>query len=244
MDPARKQKFIGLWNRYFPGADLPLTFYFTDEPGLAEKPEAHRCFLGQLASVRQGCSLYFSVDSVECHGGKRYLGFSQELMPKFEYFLSCGIPGEMEGERYKKSPEMVKKIVAGAPAFLAPSRYLVSKRWDCLDVKDEPEVVVFFAAPDVLSGLFTLAGFDETDVDAVFAPFCAGCGSIVQHPYLERGRERPRAVLGLFDVSARPWVPRETLTFAVPMQKFERMVDNIEESFLTTASWSRVRTRL
>lgn len=29
-------------------------------------------------------------------------------MPNFEYFLSCGIPGKLEGERYKKTPELVR----------------------------------------------------------------------------------------------------------------------------------------
>jgi len=33
-------------------------------------------------------------------------------MPHFEYFLSCGIPGKLEGERYKKSPELVKEFRA------------------------------------------------------------------------------------------------------------------------------------
>jgi len=29
--------------------------------------------------------------------------FKQELRPNFEYFLSCGIEGEVEGERYNRS---------------------------------------------------------------------------------------------------------------------------------------------
>jgi hypothetical protein len=34
---------------------------------------------------------------------------------------------------------------------------IVFKRWDTLDEADSPEVVIFFAPPDVISGLFTLA---------------------------------------------------------------------------------------
>jgi len=244
MDPVTKEQFIRLWNRYFPGADLPIAFYYTEQPGDAESPGEHRCFLAQLSAVRKGHSLCFNVNSVVCPGGKRYLGFSQTLMPRFEYFLSCGIPGEMEGERYKKTPEIVTEMMGKAPTFVAPASYVVFKRWDRLEPEDEPDVVVFFAPPDVLSGLFTLAGFDEAELEAVFVPFCAGCASIVQYPYLERVQERPRAVLGLFDVSARPWVPRETLTFAVPMGKFTRMIDDMDESFLITGSWDHVKARL
>jgi hypothetical protein len=70
-----------------------------------------RCIIGALAKVREGQAFAFSVDTVGCPGGKRYLGFAENLMPDFEYFLSCGIPGKMEGERYKKSPEMVKEYM-------------------------------------------------------------------------------------------------------------------------------------
>jgi hypothetical protein len=120
----------------------------------------------------------------------------------------------------------------------------VFKRWDALTAADNPEAVVFFARPDVLSGLFTLSNFDQVTVHGVVAPFAAGCGSIVQYPYLERDAEAPRAILGMFDVSARPYVPSDILTFAVPMRKFTSMVRNMEESFLITHSWEKVRQRL
>jgi hypothetical protein len=96
----------------------------------------------------------------------------------------------------------------------------------------------------VLSGLFTLASFDEPEPYGVIAPFCAGCGSIVDIPYRETKSEQPCAVLGMFDVSARPYVPAGVLTFAIPWPKFVRMVDNMEESFLITKSWNKVRNRI
>jgi len=130
------------------------------------------------------------------------------------------------------------------PAFQAPGRYIVFKRWDAMDETDEPAAVVFFSPPDVLSGLFTLAGYDELDAQAVIAPFGSGCASIVYHPYLELASPQPRAVLGMFDVSARPCVPANVLTFAVPWPKFARMVENMDESFLITGSWAAVRRRI
>jgi hypothetical protein len=48
----------------------------------------------------------------------------------------------------------------------------------------------------------------------------------------------------MFDVSARPFVSERTLSFAVPMAKFTRMVGDIEESFLITGSWAKVRSRI
>ena len=165
-------------------------------------------------------------------------------MPNFEYFLSCGIPGKLEGEKYKKTPEIVKKAMLNMPEFKAPSKYIVFKRWDNLTESDNPEVVIFYATPDVLSGLFTLANFDEIEQNGVFTPFGAGCGTIVQYPYLEKDSERPRCVIGMFDVSARPYVPEENLTFSAPINKFIKMINNMDESFLTTNSWSKVKKRI
>jgi hypothetical protein len=247
MDMAVKETFAHRWPKYFPGAEWPIVFYYTNDPSRAERvpPVTERvCVIAQLGAVRQGHSLCFEEASLGCAGAKRYFGFCQTLMPGFEYFLSCGIPGKLIGERYKKSPEIVREMIEHAPVFTAPAPYVIFKRWDHLEASDDPEAVIFYAKTDVLSGLFTLSGFDESDVNAVKAPFSAGCGSIVQYPWLEQRADHPHAVLGMFDVSARPWVQRDVLTFAVPMKKFTRMVRNMDDSFLTTSSWQRVRDRL
>ncbi|MBN1176104.1 MAG: DUF169 domain-containing protein [Dehalococcoidales bacterium] len=248
MDMDIKEKFLALWEKYFNNAELPITFYYTDEPvhAKAVKPESGpRCVIGALVKVREGQSLAFDGDAVGCPGGKRYLGFTEGIMPDFEYFLSCGIPGKLEGERYKKTPEMVKEFMEKySPAMKAPAKYIVFKRWDKLENTDNPEVVICFARPDVLSGLFTLASFDEAEQNTVIAPFGSGCSSIVQHPYLEVKSPNPKGVIGMFDVSARPYVPADMLTFSTPMSKFVRMIYNMEESFLITPSWAKVQKRI
>lgn len=247
MDMQFKQKFISLWEKYFNKAELPITFYYTNEEGHVElvKPgSVSRCVIGALVDVREGKSYCFNAESIGCFGGKRYLGFSEKIMPNFEYFLSCGIPEKLEGERYKKTPELVKEMVKKSPRFKAPSKYIVFKRWDMLEESDNPEVVIFFAQPDVLSGLFTLANFDESEPGGVFTPMGAGCALTVQYPYLEKDKPHPRGVIGMFDISARPFVPENVLTFAAPMNKFARMMENMEESFLITESWRKVQERI
>ncbi len=247
MDLAMRDAFTQRWQQFVPGAELPVVFFYTDDPGgvdVVPKPEGHQCVIAPLGAARKGEAVCFGIESVACFGGQRYLGFCNDIRPNFEYFLSCGIPGQMEGERYKKTPEIVSQLMSRAPAFDAPGKYIVFKRWDTLAETDTPEVAIFYARPDVLAGLFTLAGFDESDLHAVVAPFCAGCGAIVQYPYLEQRSEHPRAVLGMFDISARPWVQKDILSFAVPMAKFERMIANIDESFFITHSWARVKARL
>jgi len=247
MDAEFKERFLRNWSRYFPGAELPIGFYYSDsaEPtAMAKPPKGHRCVIGDIAKVRNGKTLCLNVDAIGCFGGKRYLGFDSKLMPHFEYFLSYGIPGKVEGERYKKSPDLVKEFLKYNKPTKAPGDYIVFKRFDRMGDDDRPLVIIFFAPPDVLSGLFTLANFDEPEPNGVIAPFCAGCGSIVGYPYKELKSAEPRAVLGMFDVSARPCVPSSALTFAVPWPKYVRMADNMEESFLITKSWNKVRARM
>ena len=247
MDIKIVEKFIQLWRKYFNDAELPVTFYYTDEEGhaeLAKRGSVPRCLIGAISKVREGNSYCFDAESIGCFGGRRYLGFATKIMDDFEYFLSCGIPGKLRGERYKKSPELVKEAMKLAPVFKAPARFVVFKRWDMLEKSDNPEVAIFFARPDVLSGLFTLSNFDEAEPDGVFVPFGSGCSSIIQYPYLERNSACPRAVIGMFDPSARPFVPANALTFSVPMNKFGRMIENMEESFLITDTWKAIQKRI
>jgi hypothetical protein len=163
MDKIIQNKFLYLWKKYFLKAELPVTFYFGDEEvvELAKPKEGRSCLICELAKVRKGKSLRFGTNEIRCGGGKRYSGFTSHLRPNFEYFLSYGIPGTMEGERYIKSPEMVSEILKNMKIVPASGKYLIFKRWDHLDEKDNPEVVIFFAPAEVLSGLFTLAIYDQ-----------------------------------------------------------------------------------
>lgn len=246
MDMNLRDTFMNLWKKYFGNADLPLTFYYTEGDGgaeWAEKTKGWSCFICDLAKVRKGRSLVFNAERIKCGGGKRYLGYTDKISPGFEYFLSCGNE-ETEGERYLRTPALVKEFLRHQKMLPVAGRNIVFKRWDKLGEADNPDVVIFFATPDVLSGLFTLANFDQSEPNGTFSPFGSGCGSIIHYPYLESLEERQRAVIGMFDPSARSCVPEDVISFAVPMKRFEKMIGHMEESFLITDTWSTIRKRL
>lgn len=246
MDLSLRDHFTENWKKYFGDVELPIAFFYSDDETNADaapKSEKWNCFIGALAQVRRGKSLAFDINSIGCSGGKRYLGFSDKLRPGFEYFLSCGNE-EMEGERYLKTPAQVKQFLKVNPVSPANASKIVFKRWDMLEAEDKPEVVIFFATPDILSGLFTLAGYDRDDFQGTIAPFGSGCASIVQYPLAECKNPKPRAILGMFDVSARPYIKENEFTFALPFIRFLEISSYLDESFLNTLSWQKVKSRI
>jgi uncharacterized protein (DUF169 family) len=247
MNEKLKSTFITSWKRYFQEAPQPIAIFFSNELHNAEpakKHEAHHCIMADLMRVSRGQSLAFSAENIGCGGGMRYCGYAKGMRPGFEFFLSTGIPGKMEGERYKKDPETVLDSLKKNPAMEAPASWMIAKPFDMLEPDDEPEVVIFFASPDVLSGLFTLANFDRSDVYGVKAPFGPGCGSVIHYPWLENKRENPDCIIGLFDPSARPYVKDNLLSFAIPMKRFEKLVGYMDESFLITKAWNTMQKRI
>jgi uncharacterized protein (DUF169 family) len=228
-------------------SEYPLLFRYADDlpkGTLLPREGAWTCLFALLAKTRAtGMPAALSASHHGCGGGGYYLGFLETPREGIEYFLSCGIPGKMEGERYVKTPELARARIDSMPALPAPKRYGLFTRADMPHSEEEPDVVIFFASPDLLAGLHFLASFDRED-DAVIVPFSSGCGAIVTLPLAEDARPDPKAVMGLFDPSARPYVDRNLLTFAVPFRLFIRMAGNVPESFLVTRTWETLRKRI
>ena len=227
--------------------ESPLGVYYTNEKpeGVAPQEGITGCMIGLLQNARKkGKTVYFDKAHFGCPGGAYYMGFFESPRPDIEYFLSCGIPGEMEGERYIKTPERAREYFAKMIPRRAPATYCVFKPIEQFQKGTEPEVVVFFATPDILSGLFTLTNYALERTDAVYAPFGSGCGIILTYPLKEAVKEQPRATLGMFDVSARPMVEKDFLTLAMPYSIFLKLLENVSSSFLQMESWRKVLQRI
>jgi len=246
MNQELKNNFIRLWKQYFNDAELPVTFYYTDNDAgddFAEKPKGRSCLIGELIKVRKGRTLAYNSELLVCGGAKRSLGYIDKMRPGFEFFLSCGNEN-IEGERYLRNPELVRKFLGNQRKIPAEHLNIVFKRWDKLTVEDEPLVVIFFAQADVISGLFTLANFDQEEPNGTITPFGSGCAQIVNYPYFEAMSDNPRAVIGMFDPSARAYIKKDLFSFAVPLKKFVKMILYMEESFLITDTWETIKKRI
>jgi uncharacterized protein (DUF169 family) len=200
----------------------------------------HFCTIGGLAAVRKGRALVVDGENPGCGGAAFFLGWKDSMAPGFEYFLSHDDQGR--GERYKKTPEIARAFIENRAFVPANGRYCVFQQLK--DIPDEitPEVVVFFANADGISGLFWLANYGRKE-QAVIAPFSAGCGSVVSEPRAQAAEPEPKGVIGMFDPSARSNVDKHLLTFSIPYKMFIEMLDNIPGSFLEIDPWLKLRNR-
>jgi hypothetical protein len=247
MNSEQIAAFIDSWQEFFPGADLPFGLFYSDDERYevdVRTQEGFGCMIGHFNLVLKGERVAFTAESIGCQGGVRYSGFPVEPNPNLGTFLSCGVPGKVEGLRLKKSPDLVDAAFVDYDIPAASGKYLVATRIDKLEAEERPQVVAWLAVPDVLGALFHLVGFSRADRFCVISPQTAGCAALISFPLAERGKEEPRAVIGMFDISARPYVKKSVLSFAVPVQLFETMAGDMGESFLITSSWDKIKQRL
>lgn len=230
----------------------PVAVLFTDEKpaGAAEFAEGKwGCVAAMLTAAAKGRQAVFSRTTYGCLGGGVGLGFGN-LYPNFpggfEHFLSCGRgEGYPPGEGYKKTPELVTTFLASLPMTDIPHKYVAFMPLAAAGkVGAEPTIVVFFANADQLSALVVLANYGRSGNENVIIPFAAGCQSACLIPWAEASRPLPRAVVGMTDISARPVIDADLLSFAVPLAMYREMEDNVEGSFLDRHDWEKVARRL
>ena len=147
-------------------------------------------------------------------------------------------------EKFYKSEKQVRAILEKYSAVPAKGKYIIFKRWDLLTENDHPLVISFFGKPDTIAGLHALANYDSMTPHAVIAPFSSGCDSLIGFPMRELESDEPRAVLGIFDPSARICLKPDLMTFSIPWPKLLGMIENMDKCFLTTDLWKSICKRM
>lgn len=229
----------------------PVALLFADEKptdALEFKEGRWGCVVAMFTAAARGKTAVFSKETCGCGGGALGLGFtdSYNVPGGIENFLSTGKgEGFPEGEAYIKTPELAREFVDELPRTCIPANYVVVKPLDAIDPdKDKPKLVVFFCEPDQLSALVVLANYGRHGSDNVVIPFAAGCHTVCLIPYAESKNDEPKAVVGITDITARPMVDPDILSFTVPFSMFEEMEANVPGSFLDKPDWTKVRARI
>lgn len=214
---------------------LPIALWYSDSPIDADS-RLPRCMVGAIRKVCEGQPLTISADKVQCGGGGLYAAFTP-MPDRVPMFVS-------ETEHYKRTPEMVRAYVESMELQITDKKYLNIVPVDSLADWNEVEALVFFATPDVLSGLCAWAFYDNNADDAVTTRFSSGCAAILSFATVENRKGGRRCFLGLFDPSARPLIPKHELTFAVPMCRFREMLQTMPDTALFQKAYSVVRRRI
>lgn len=207
------------------------------------------CVVAMINVILRGKTAVFDRKTYGCLGGGVGLGFGDmytEFEGGIEYFLSTGRGDSFrEGEAYFKTPEIARSFVDSLPIIDIPYEYVIFKPLDAVGSEDEkPELVVFFANPDQLSALVVLANFGRPGGNNVIIPMGAGCHTICLIPYHESKSDSPKAVVGINDISARPHIDADLLSFAVPFRMFREMEADVPISFLKKSAWKKVAARI
>ena len=247
MTPSRIAEALKL-------AYAPVAIIFTNEKpeGAMQFREETKwgCVVALLTAAAKGKTAVIDRKTCPCGGGRVGLGFQDgfntEIPGGFDYFLSTGRgEGYPEGEHYRKTPERAREYAEALPTADIPFTYLIFKPLSEVDLaKETPQEVVFYVNPDQLTALVVLANYDRPAGENVIIPHAAGCQSVGIIPYREAQSELPRAVVGMLDVSARPMVPADTLTFTVPFAMYLEMEADAEGSFLSHKAWQKVKERI
>lgn len=230
------QEFVLRFREAFgEAAPLPIAFWYGDVAVNAES-RVPRCMIGAIRKVCEGNPLTLTAENVLCGGGGLYTAF-RPMEERVPLFVS-------ETEHYKQSPEQVRTYVESLEIELSDKPYLNFVSVDKLDSWEGVEAVVFFATPDILSGLCTWAFYDNDAEDAITTKFASGCAAIVTFATVENRKGGRRCFLGMFDPSARPLVPKNELSFVVPMSRFREMLYTMPDSALYQKAFSVVRRRI
>lgn len=205
------------------------------------------CVIGNiwLARKKRGTA-YISTEEYGCPGGIFYCSMMKPNIRFIEHYVTTGFEGTpIHGERYLPSPEAMRKFLDTVNPRKAPAKYCLFKPLSLFSGSEVPEFVIFFARPEVLSGLFTHTTFTTGEADSVASPFGAGCTNIVSWPlyYQQQGIEK--AVLGGFDPSARKYMKTDELTFTVPWSLYQKMLKALPDSvFNVDGAWTTVRKKI
>jgi len=225
----------------------PVGFYFTDKKpdrALGFQKPGEGCIMPLILAGAKGKTVAFDKNSPGRDCSAFHLGYKDWIFTGIEYFLSHGVLGGRNCERFVKTPKLAKRYVESIRFQEKTKGAVVFKPLEKFSDSEKPEVVIFFANPDQLSALVFLLYFDAPEEeDYVVARFASGCGSIITLPLQYARQNKKKAVWGLHDISVRARLPKELMTFAMPFSLLLEMYKDIKKSFIYTERWDNLVQR-
>ena len=213
-------------------------------PDDAFVPENGHCSIPPLfmRCVRLGGKAAADSAHSPCHGSKSGFGFGGISNRQRSAWSFSTVPDEVRetmahkssGMSFFKSPDIALVQMEAVKDYGDGTDVIVFQDLDDALREGRPiEVVVFLVDPVRLTALQQLAAFSKgTPGPAAVMPFGHACQQIYAIPRSEGESDDPHAVVGMTDMYARRYIDSDKLSFAVPFKLYQRMVDDIDSSFL------------
>jgi len=236
-------------NAIGPKTGVPISRELEDQ-GQLDMQEVFKTFSCVMAHIRlarkKKSAAFMSREEYGCIGGAYYCSMMKPHLRFIEHYVTTGFSGTpLHGERYMPTPETMQGFLTRVDPRKAPAKYCIFKPLSTFADGEEPEFVVFFARPEVLSGLFTHTVFTTGDMDCVASPFGAGCTNMVSWPLFYQAQGVEKAVIGGFDPSVRKYMKGDELTFTVSWSLYQKMLQTLPESmFNVDGAWKEVRKKV
>ncbi|HTY14458.1 MAG TPA: DUF169 domain-containing protein [Methanoregulaceae archaeon] len=183
-------------------------------------------------------SCFFSKGEKSSNNPKKYSAVVNHVPERErEKFLA--------GERFHESPEKAARWMEhDLPKTDVREHYVLFAPLEGVHSPEKPVVVVFVADALQLSGLVTLAGAVIEGIDPVIVPPGAACQQIGTYAYEQGRSDKPRAVLGYTDLSARysigHIIDNRYLTLAVPYSLYSRMEKEAVDGVFDGPLWRKL----
>ena len=210
------------------------------EGALQNKEYTWNCVVTMLMAAARGRVCAFRKETAGCGGGAAGMGFQPYNVEKLKNYLSTG------KEFYKQSPELAEvflnklvELYQEKLRLAGNDPYVLFKPLSAVSEQEKPWLVIFLANPDQLSGLVGLANYASAASDTVRVLFAAGCTQAILYPLTDP----EHCYIGLTDPSARKFVRKDLLSFAMSFGKFRELEGLAAESFLKTETWEKIAAR-
>lgn len=226
-----------------PGPGLfPSYSLITEDGQEKEASSLPPCVIPYLRRAnKRRITVFFDLDHFACPSASFQLGFLEEIPIGIPEYISTGFGEAFSGERYASDPETARAYYRQLERVEAPERYLVVSPLESL--QEKALAVLFLLPPDALAGLTTAVFHATGDPRRIISPWGAGCASTLAYPIREAFGEG-RAVVGIFDPSARRHLPPLTMSLGMPYPLYRQVVESVDGSFLYTQGWEGLRRRI
>jgi hypothetical protein len=171
-----------------------------------------------------------------CPGGQYWLGY----MPfhyELSFFISSGSPMYRNGaaEHLKRDPDLTISSIANVGKITPPDKFIVMAPFSRPVRSARPLSVLCFGKAENVRNLIALAQFGSDDTfRTCVSPWGPACSSMITHAAgMAEKTPKGALILGPTDPTVNEWLPPDMMTLAIPVSTAERMVNDIDGSFLT-----------